>query len=390
MDPKERELRQQLAAKLEEARSLLDEGKLEEARAAKDAAAALKEQIDTLEELRGLEDAAKHGVEPPAAPAIISPQARKDDPEAEYRNAYLKWMRGKPMSAEERSVLESRAMSEGSQQDGGYIVPQDIQTQINQFKRQLVSLETFVRTETVTTNSGSRVLEKLADITPFSQLTEAQNIGDMGNPQFQTLTYSIKDYGGILPITNQLLADTDQNLMAYVANWIAKKSTTTRNTQIINLLKTFTAKTLASADDIKKVLNVDLDPDLAAGAVIITNQDAYNWLDEQKDSTGRYLIQPDPTQPSRKMLFGVPITVVANRLLPSDTTSGVVAPVFIGNLQEAIVLFDRQQLSIASTNVGAGAFETNQTKVRAIERFDIKPFDTGAAFYCSLTVQAAS
>lgn len=387
MHPKVRELRQQFAAKLDEARSLLEAGKLEEARAAKDAAAALKAQADELEEVLRMEEEAKRSVQTPGAPAIISPQARKDDPEAEYRGAFLKWLRGKqPLSAEERSLLESRAMSEGSNPDGGFIVPQDIQTRINEFKRQLVQLEPFVRTETVMVPAGSRVVEKLADITPFAQLTEAQSIPDMGSPQFQQLTYAVKDYGGILPITNQLLQDTDQNLMTYVASWIAKKSVITRNTLILNVLKTFTAKTLAGTDDIKHLLNVDLDPDLAAGAVIITNQDGYNFLDEQKDSMGRYLIQPDPTQPSRRLLFGVPITVVANRLLPSDTTSGVAAPFIVGNLQEAVVLFDRQQLSIASTNIGAGAFETNQTKVRAIERLDVKAFDTGAAFYGSLTV----
>lgn len=389
MHPKVRELRQQFAAKLDEARVLLEEGKLDEARAAKDAAAALKAQADELEEVLRMEEEAKRSAQTPGAPAIISPQARKDDPETEYRGAFLKWLRGKPMSSEERSLLESRAMSEGSNPDGGFIVPQDIQTRINEFKRQLVQLEPFVRTETVGTPSGSRVIETLADITPFAQLTEAQTIQDMSSPQFQQLAYSVKDYGGILPITNQLLQDTDQNLMTYVASWIAKKSVITRNTLILNVLKTFTAKTLAGTDDIKHLLNVDLDPDLAAGAVIITNQDGYNFLDEQKDSMGRYLIQPDPTQPSRRLLFSVPITVVANRLLPSDTTSGVHAPFIVGNLQEAVVLFDRQQLSIASTNVGAGAFETNQTKVRAIERLDVKAFDTGAAFYGSLTVQAA-
>jgi HK97 family phage major capsid protein len=385
MHPKERELRQMLSDKIEEARRLLEEGKLEEARKARDEAQTLKEQLDALEELRGIEDQMKQSVQQ-QAPAIISPQARKDDEEVEYRSAFIKWLRGKPMNSEERSLLESRAMSEGSNPDGGYIVPQDIQTRINEFKRQLVQLEPFVRTETVTVPSGSRVIEKLADITPFVQLTEGGNIPDMGSPQFQQITYSVKDYGGLLTITNSLLADTDQNLMNYVANWIAKKSVITRNTLILNVIKTFTAKQLDSIDDIKEVLNVELDPDLRAGAVIITNQDAYNWLDMQKDSTGNYLLQPDVTQPGRKMLFGVPVTVVANRLLPSDTSSGVVAPVIIGNLQEAVVLFDRQQLSIASTNIGAGAFETNQTKLRAIERLDVKAFDTGAAFYCSLTI----
>lgn len=46
MDEKERELRQQLAAKLEEARSLTNENKLEEARSAADEAKNLRKQID--------------------------------------------------------------------------------------------------------------------------------------------------------------------------------------------------------------------------------------------------------------------------------------------------------------------------------------------------------
>nr|WP_269820042.1 phage major capsid protein [Bacillus velezensis] len=52
-----------------------------------------------------------------------------------------------------------------------------------------------------------------------------------------------------------------------------------------------------------------------------------------------------------------------------------------------MVLFDRQQQSIASTDVG-GAFETNTTKVRAIEREDVKLWDSEAVVYGQLTLSA--
>ncbi|WP_269820040.1 phage major capsid protein [Bacillus velezensis] len=51
-----------------------------------------------------------------------------------------------------------------------------------------------------------------------------------------------------------------------------------------------------------------------------------------------------------------------------------------------MVLFDRQQQSIASTDVGA--FETNTTKVRAIEREDVKLWDSEAVVYGQLTLSA--
>ncbi|MDE1453600.1 phage major capsid protein, partial [Bacillus paralicheniformis] len=102
---------------------------------------------------------------------------------------------------------------------------------------------------------------------------------------------------------------------------------------------------------------------------------------------GRYLLKDNPTEPTQKMLFGRRVVVVSNRVL--KTKSGK-APVIVGDLKEAIVLFDRQQQSIASTDVGAGAFETNTTKVRAIEREDVKLWDSEAAVYGQLTLEEAA
>ncbi|WP_239646717.1 phage major capsid protein [Bacillus zhangzhouensis] len=39
-------------------------------------------------------------------------------------------------------------------------------------------------------------------------------------------------------------------------------------------------------DGIKKALNVTLDPLVSPGAIMMTNQDGYNWLDTLKDGEG--------------------------------------------------------------------------------------------------------
>lgn len=387
MDPKERELRQRLAAKLEEARTLAGDGKLDEARTAKDAAQELRAQIDLLVDMRELDT-------PSETTPVVEPEKREKqtDNAALYRSAFLKELRNKPLNAEERALIDTAieevraGMQGGTDEDGGLIVPKDISTMIHEMKRQFVSLEALVTVEPVSTRSGSRVIETNADITPFAEITELTDLDEMDNPKFKPISYSIKDRGGILPISNTLLQDTDQNLMQYIAKWIAKKSVVTRNQLILALLAAKTKVAIADMDAIKKVLNVTLDPSISLGATILTNQDGFNFLDLLKDGDGRALMQPNPTQPTQKLLFGKPVVVVGNRWLPTTGTTTKKAPIIIGDLKEAIILFDRQQYSIASTNVGGKSFGRNSTDVRAIQREDVKNFDDDAVVYGELTI----
>ncbi|TCP32181.1 HK97 family phage major capsid protein [Scopulibacillus darangshiensis] len=397
-DPVERELRQSLSAKIEEAKKLTGEGKMEEARATRDKAKELREKLDAHIELRSMEEGLKNEPEQRQQVPMINTGKGEDEEkrtieekQAEYRSAFLTSLRGKRLSSEQHSLLESdefRAMSGANDADGGLIIPQDITTKINEFKREVDSLENYVRVEPVSTRSGSRVLEKLATMTPFANVAELATIAEINGPKFQNMTYAIKDYAGILPVSNTLLSDTDQNLTNYIARWIAKKSIVTRNSLILAKLDGLTKKTFDGLDAVKQSLNLDIDPMIAQGAAIITNQSGFNFLDEQKDGQGRYLMQPDPTSLTRKLLFGKPVVVLSNTYFAngnSDITGDSVAedwaPIIVGDLKEAVVMFDRQQYSILSTNIGAGAFETNQTKIRAIEREDVKGWDTAAAIY---------
>jgi HK97 family phage major capsid protein len=179
-----------------------------------------------------------------------------------------------------------------------------------------------------------------------------------------------------LPLTNELIADTDQNIEAYVTNWISKKAVVTRNYHITNLLKTMTKKQLANFDDIKKVLNVDLDPAISANSIILTNQDGYHWMDEQKDNNGRYLLQDE----------GRPVVVASNRFLKTEGTTTLLAPFIIGDLKQLIVLFNRRFFELASTKEGGDAFIRDTTNLRTIIRDDYKFWDTGTAVFGQLDV----
>ena len=53
-------------------------------------------------------------------------------------------------------------------------------------------------------------------------------------------------------------------------------------------------------------------------------------------------------------------------------------PIYFGDLKQGITLFDRENMSLLSTNIGGGSFETDTTKIRVIDRFDVEVVDDGA------------
>lgn len=301
-----------------------------------------------------------------------------------YSKAFCNAFR-KRDTAEDREILNSLSESTGA--NGGLVVPQDVQTRINEYKRSLPQLETLINVIPVSTLSGSRVFEAIATMTPFANVTDdTADLADMGNPTFENVTYSIKDYAGMLPIPNDLLQDSDQAILNYLVTWIGKKSVVTRNSLIVAILNTLTPKTLADWKAIKKVINITLDPIFAANAKIVTNQDGYQYLDTLIDAQNRPLLQPDVSNPGGNVLFGKQIVVIPNGTLPTTGTTTKLAPMFIGDLQEAITMFERQGYQIASTNIGGTAFQKNRTEMRAIEREDIKKIDATAVVYGQVDV----
>lgn len=261
--------------------------------------------------------------------------------------------------------------------NGGLTIPEDIQYTIRALVRQFATLQNLVNVESVTTTSGSRNYEKLSDITPLADLDdETAAIGDNDDPELTLIKYAIHRYAGITTVTNSLLKDTVENIMAWLSTWIARKVAVTRNLKIIEALgKPAKKPTIAKFDDIKDLENNTLDPAIMASSSFVTNQSGYNVLSKVKDAEGRYMLQRDVTQPDTYRLDGKTITVIADKWLPD--VSGA-HPLYFGDLKQGITLFDRENMSLLSTNIGGGAFEHDNTKIRVIDRFDVEVIDDGA------------
>jgi HK97 family phage major capsid protein len=377
MTREEREIRTQVAALKNEARHLVGEDKLTEAKAKAKEAEQLAEKADLLAQLEA--DDLNNVKEPKGE------KKDKDELKATYNKAFFKAFRRQRLTPDEIDAVNALTSSEDA--DGGLLVPEDVLTAINFYKRTLSQLEPLINKVSVATDAGSRVFEKIAVMAPLANITDdTADIAEMTSPQFEALTYAIKKYAGWLPVPNDLLKDSDQNIMAYLAQWIARKSVVTRNALILAVLKAGSATALADYKAIKKALNVTLDPMIAANAVIVTNQDGFQYLDSLEDGTGKPILQVDVTAPAKKLFAGKRVEVVANSVLTTSGTSTKKAPMFIGDLNEAVVMFERQGYQVDSTNVGGTAFRKDRTEIRVIEREDIKARDTDAFVYGEIDV----
>lgn len=387
MTEKERELRQLMAEKQTHIQNLLADNRIDEAESATEELKAIRREFDIVQTM--------NDVVPAAAPFGGMPQQEEaKDVDTTHVFAQLLRNRHDSLSDTELSFAKSMAvrnaanMNEGAGEAGGFIVPTDEQTKINELKRALNPLSALVRVENVNTMSGTRVLEKASDMTPFASVAELAAIGEIDGPKFTQVKYAIKKFAGILPISEELLADSDQNLLAYVNGWLAKKSVATENAQILAVLKTLTKAPLTNLDGIKDLLNVTLDPTISLMSSVLTNQDGFNFLDKQKDTDGRYLLQPNPLDSTQKLLFGKPVTVVSNKVLPTDTSvaSTKKAPVIIGSFTDAVALFDRQATTLTGTSVGGDAWKRDSYDVKAVTRIDVQKFDDKAVVFGELTI----
>nr|DAK04196.1 MAG TPA: major capsid protein [Caudoviricetes sp.] len=334
----------------------------------------MQENIEE-EERKEMEDKINNGG---ATPLEGQKQENKKE---DYKKAFVNGLRTKFTSTEIKN-----AMSEGSNTDGGYTVPQDIQTTINELRESKDALQNYITIESVNTLSGSRVFKTRAQQTGFAEVDENGAITEKATPQFTQLPYSVKKYAGFMKVTNELLKDSDQAITSTLSTWVGDESRVTRNKLILAELNKKAKTALAGIDDIKTVINVTLDPAFRNTSSIITNQSGFDYLDKLKDSDNNYLLQPSVSSPTGKMLNGLDIIIVSNKDLPNDTTSGTKAPVIIGDLKEAIIMFQREGTSIMASDVAGDAYLTDVTLFRAIERLQVVTKDSEAFVYGQVTI----
>jgi HK97 family phage major capsid protein len=200
----------------------------------------------------------------------------------------------------------------------------------------------------------------------------------LAKPEFEQVDWTVETYRGAIPVSQESVDDADVDLISIVAETVGQIKVNTTNAAIADVLKSFTAKTVANVDDIKKILNVDLDP--AYDVAFVVSQSFYQILDTLKDKNGRYLLQDSITAVTGKVLLGKPVFVLSDEILGASGE----AKAFVGDFKRGVLFADRKDLGLRwADNEIYGQY------LQAILRFGVKKVDAKAGYFVTFTPSEA-
>lgn len=205
-------------------------------------------------------------------------------------------------------------------------------------------------------------------------VAELEKNPKLAKPEFEQVDWSVETYRGAIPVSQESVDDADVDLISIVAETVGQIKVNTTNAAIADVLKSFTTKTVANVDDIKKILNVDLDP--AYDVAFVVSQSFYQILDTLKDGNGRYLLQDSITAVTGKVLLGKPVFVLSDTVLGNAGE----AKAFVGDFKRAVLFADRQDLGLRwADNEIYGQY------LQAVLRFGVKKVDAKAGYFVTFT-----
>lgn len=368
MNKKQREILSKIQAKTAEAKGFMDgENKdVDKANALMDEVDALQKEFET--EKRVYEAEKATGAQSATVEVADTAQAKEVETEvAKFAKAVRQFAK--------------KGLVEGVDEDGGYTVPEDVSTRIEYYKDVDYALEADIDVVPVSTNKGSRTYQKKSTPNTFVDVDENGNITEeIEAPKFERVPYVIQDRAGFMPVSNDLVADSDANIMEIVAEWLGKAEVNTTNAKVLAKVAEKAQTDLKDINGIKTALNVTLGQAYKAGAKIYTNDDGLNYLDTLVDANERPLLNPDPTAPANLQLR-CGTTVLQIKVLPNEVfkTVGGKVPFIVGNLFDYVRKYDRQHMSIKASDTASigsfNAFAQNMTLLRAIVRNDFRVKD---------------
>lgn len=274
----------------------------------------------------------------------------------------------------------------------GLTIPTDEQTRIHELERQKDSFRELVTVENVNTDKGSRVMEKESEILPLDRLDgegeapavwQNKDIPEGDYPGVRQITYNIHDYGDVFYAPKDLINDSTANILSWLNNFIANKTRVTYNNEIAKKWDAAEkTKTITNLNDMIEMI-FDLDMALTGSSELIINKSGFSKLAQVRLGDGHRALTTDPvTQKTSINLDGIGyrnVHVIEDKWMPNGgTKSKPQYPVLFGDNKQFIHMFDRQQLSIATTDTGDQAFRKNQVAIRPIIRFDTQLWDKDA------------
>ncbi len=350
----------------------LDAGDLDGAEATRDKLLTCAREISIQQVL---DDEEKNEIKNAHRPTHIPGENSED---ASFIRAAIKKFAGQKLSDKENALLLPSLENPAGTNGEAYILPEDIQSRIREKIRDYRSMREdigYIRTAAL---SGKLPIESFDTVTGLIDFTDGLDGEEDEDIKFASVQYTLSEKGALIQLSNTLLALSDNDLLKYVIKIFAKKAVVTENAMAIAALsKDKTAKNLTGYKALKSSINKHLDPAALHNCRIITNQDGFDKLDSEVDETGRPILQPDPTKPTRKLFAGYPVKVYSNALLPTVQNK---APMFYGDTINGAAFVDLGKTSFATSS--EAGFTRNTTYARMIEHITAIQLDGSDKCYC--------
>jgi HK97 family phage major capsid protein len=289
-------------------------------------------------------------------------------------------------SARERlmNATGGKAMTEGTANQGGYLVEKQIERQIVEVRESDNVLRALCSKLNITTNELQ--LDQLTLGTSAGWVAELATKPESTSMAKTTVSASVFTAAGLATISNQLLADSNPAVDRLVTSDLAKRLVALEETAFLNgsgtgqplgLLNTpglgaTTLTNITVTDDgglLDSILDAiaNVQDNHGEPTAIVMHPRTWTRILKAKDAQGLYLVGPDSVQQGRaanKSLFGFKV-VTSNRIPTNLGTGTNESRVIVGDFSEALIL-DRQGITVdESPHV---LFTSNQTIFRAEQR----------------------
>lgn len=292
-------------------------------------------------------------------------------------------------SSDAASAQVVRALVEGTDAQGGYLVPEELRTEVVRILPDFSVMRRVGRT--VPMNTDTLKINSLT-AKPAAYWTAEYASKSTTSAEFSQVTYSPNDLVCLIPVTDQLIADANINIVQFIieifAETIAREEdkafftgSGTGRPKGINqeTLSSVAAGGTIGFDDI--IALIDLVPQRivqSTSSAFIGNRRVKRYLRLLKDTTNNYIWRdggaaitaPGTDGQTRRL----PDTVYGYPFFEQNDLAG--SELYFGDWNFYIIA-DRQAISVRTTQEGGDAWRRNATEIKAVERVDGKVILTG-------------
>lgn len=309
--------------------------------------------------------------------------------------SYEQFIKGENNKMTEKTIIDNNEKTEirsfedfirshGEMRDGlktsgaTAVIPQEVVTPVLELKNSKYNLAQYATVKTVSTGAGHYPIAKRNNKAVLATKEELAEIADVDANMFEDVPFDVKTRAGKIALSNEVVEDSAVDIVAEVKNQLQKLVDNTDNQNIMKVLTsdTFKKENATTTDDLKKIFNVELDP--ALNKTWFVNQSGFNYLDTLKDNEGRYLLQPNPTAASGFALFGAPVVMISDTVMPNNADGSF--PMIAGDISEAVAVFRRNQVTAQWDK-----FDQFAQGLSVIVRNDYQPISSDAAINVSLS-----